>query len=616
MWCVDNTIFLLGFIISISYAVILHKYNLKRRRIERVFMLLNFLFPIALLFYYYYPVFKLDFQYNHVYHFLFSNATSLDKFSSTIYSAPSLYVIIIISIITLYIRMKWRDFIGRASFRKVLYGNSMTTSSLYLVLTYTGLIKKYSRVVVEGSGPYPLQKNILLYSQIILGIAIVSLILISVTVFIGMWEKKISAIWKFGGVVLDVSMILTVILFFIRIYYNNIFLSRTNFIKWDILDIMIGGILVSCLFIKDSLILTRNRVLGVLPFSAYLTAIYTILFLFHISPKPLLGLENAIYVSQLTPALVIPGFFMALPVGSRILKRSFYPWMSEEKRYYIRAITSFIYIIILTTIIYLSITQSIYFSAGEYSPLNELYILTLQIFFLISLVISPIIQLIMKWVKNFYIFYGILFSLVALLVGSKIYGFYDFRILILIVIGIGITALIGLLGMRKIKGFSLYNVYILTFLIFLIIFFSANMYSEKGVASMITSEKSVDAYGLSIKYNSFKSINSSIQVMCENQSKEELNPLYRIMELDVIVGSKNVKLSRVVYPSKNIILSKGYLYSRYLYTIKLMVLEDKKSGVDIAVYRYNWFYYNYYIWPLILSIAILLYSKDEALDYE
>lgn len=619
MWCYDNLVFIIGLFTALAYAFTIYKYSLKRRKLEKTLGIINLIMPFIALIYYYYPVFTLNFQYEHVFQYLYPEATLAEKFTSVFYSAPSLYVLLLTVLIGYSIRFKWGGFLGRPPFRRILYGVTMVTAALYSILAYPGLINKFSVLPNTGSGVYPLQTNPIVFIQIILVVAIVSLLLIGGSIFIGLWEKKVSFLWALGERLYDVSMVLTILLFLIRIYYNNIFLSRMSFMDWSIIDIMVGGLLVSQLFAKDSIQLSRNRVLGVLPFSNYFTVVYSILFLFHITPKIVLGLENAVYIPTLASALIIPAFFTAFPVGSRIFKRSFYPWMSEEPRYFIRVSTSSIYVIIIIAIIYLSTTLSIYFSAGKYVHPSESYTWSLLIFFLISLVISPIIQVLMKWTKNFYIFYGILFLLVFLLIGGQTYKLYDFRTLTFVTIGIGIIALLIVLIRRRLKDFSLYNVYIIFFLVFLIVFFSANMYSEKGVVNDIVSDKSMAAYGVDIKYVSYKTFNSSTQVMGENLESETTYPMYRMLELNLGVGSRNIQLFRIDYPSKNIILSKGSLYPYDSYTLKLLIsryVAGQTPKIDVSVYRYNWFYYNYYIWPILLSIAILLYNKDEALEKE
>lgn len=619
MWCYDNLVFILGLFTALAYVSIIYKYSLKRRKLEKALAITNLIIPFIVLIYYYYPVFTLNFQYKHVFQYLYSNATSMEKIISVFYSAPSLYVLILTALIGCFIRFKWGVFLGRLPFRRILYGIAMVMAALYSVLAYPGLINKFSVTLDNGSGVYPLQVNPVIFTQIILAITIVSLMIIGGSIFIGLWEKRILLLWKLGEKIYDVSMVLTILLFFIRIYYNDIFLSRMSFIEWDIIDVMIGGLLVSQLFVKDSIRLSQNRVLGVLPFSSYLTIVYSVLFLFHIVPKLILGLENAIYIPIFISALVIPAFFMAFPIGGKILKRSFYPWMSEEPRYFIRVSTSSIYVIIIAGIIYLSTTSSIYFSSGKYVYPSEFYIWIFLILFLISFVISPIIQVLMKWTKNFYIFYGILFLLAVFLIGGQIYKLYDFRILVFVTIGIGIIALLGVLIRRGLKGFSLYNIYILVFLIFLIVFFSASMYSEKGIVSDIVSDKSMTAYGTDIRYVSYKTLNSSIQVISENLRSRGTYPMYKILSLTLDTRAKNIELFRTDYPSKNIIISKGFLYPHSSYTIKLLItnyVAGHPPKINVSVYRYNWIYYNYYIWPILLSIALLLYNRDEALEEE
>ena len=619
MWCYDNLVFILGLFIALAYAFVIYKYSLKRRKLEKILAIINLIAPFIVLIYYYYPVFTLNFQYKHVFQYLYSEATPMEKFISVFYSAPSLYVLLLTALIGYFIRFKWGVFLGRPPFRRILYGIAMAIAALYGVSAYPGLINKFNVSLDNGSGVYPLQINPVIFTQIIFVIAIVSLLIIGGSIFIGLWEKRILLLWKLGEKIYDVSLVLTILLFFIRIYYNNIFLSKISFIEWDIIDVMICGLLVSQLFVKDSIRLSRNRVLGVLPFSSYLTAVYSILFLFHIMPKQILGLENAIYIPIFISALVIPAFFMAFPVGSKILKRSFYPWMSEEPRYFIRVSTSSIYVIIIAGVIYLSTISSIYFSSGKYVYPSESYVWAFLVFFLISFVISPVIQVLMKWTKNFYIFYGILFLLAAFLLGEQIYKLYDFRISIFITIGVGIVALLGILIRRGLRGFSLYNIYILIFLIFLIVFFSANTYSEKGIVSEIVSSKSITAYGVNIKYVSYESFNSSIQVINENLKSGSIYPMYKMLRISLDTGTKNIKLFRMNYPSKNIILSKGFLYPHDSYTIKLLItryVAGPPTKIDISVYRYNWVYYNYYIWPILLSIALLLYNRDDVFEDE
>ncbi len=617
MWCYENLIFVLGLSIVLAYTFVINKYSLKRRKIERVLAIINLIMPIIVLIYYYYPVFKLDFQYNHVFNFLYPNASPMERFTSVFYSAPTLYILLITAFIGFSIRFKWNSFLGRYPFRRFLYAFTMSLATLYTTLAYPGLINKFSMPMETGSGIYPLQTNPLMMVQIILMIITVSLLLISGSIFIGVWEKKLSFLWVTGEKLYNVSMIFTVILFFMRIYYNNLFLSGIKFIEWNMLDILIGGLLVVQLFAKDSIQLSKNRVLGVLPFSSYVTVVYSILFSSYIVPKVVLGLYNAINIVSLVSALAIPTFFMSFPIGTKIFKRSFYPWMSEDPRYFIRATTSSIYIIIIAAIIWLSTVSSIYFTAGKYIHLNESYIWALLIFFLISLVISPIIQVLMKWTMNFYIFYGILFSLFGILVGAQIYKLYDFSILIFITIGIGIAALIGVLVRRGVKKFSLYNLYILVFLIFLIGFFSAYMYSEKSVTGEITSRKTLDAYGVDISYISNKAFNSSTQVLNESMKSNITSPMYKIDVLDLRIGMKNIRLFRMNYPSKDITLSQAALYPHSSYTLKLLIsryFTGQSPKISITVYRYNWFYYNYYIWPILLSIVLLFYNRDEALE--
>ncbi len=613
MWSYENILFLLPIVLSIFYAVLLQRYNIKRRRMEKIVFTVYMASIAGVASWVSYHMYQLDFKYPYVFEYLYSGSTILDRCIAFLYAVPGLTLLLILGLMTIVFRVLYSGYLNREPYRKFLIGTALLTPAILANYLYPGLFNTFETIVNEGSGGYPLQSSPIILS--IQGVAILA-IAFSITgalIYLAMWEKRIPVLYKMASRLIDISLILLAIEYILRIYFNNVFYSRRGFLEWSTIDLLIIGFIISILFIKDSSKLAEKRSIGVLPFSSYLTIIYSLILVLHLKIPLILNVEHAILIEDLVVGLVSSFIFASLILGTRIFKKPFYPWLSEETQYFVRVSSSSIYLIIILATLYMTLSLSIYFSAGKTVRPSPEYSEAVLILFILSVVISPVVQLIVRWRKNFYLIYGILFLFIFMSIGAKTYKLYDPTpaVYLLSLVGLAVAAFLFIHKREdRAKGLHLYTIILL---LFLILFYAAYTYSDKGVVEEIYEKGSMEAYGVTIKYLSYEVHNSTTQVYVspDNPSKVTLSTV-----VDVFLDMEGTKLtvSRINYPAKNIIMYRGELYPQGTYMLKVAMGRfalGASPKIDISVYQYGWSIYYYYIWPILLALAFYLYDKDE-----
>jgi|Deesub1362A_J573_1020465.scaffolds.fasta_scaffold00008_37 hypothetical protein len=613
MWSYENILFLLPTAFSIFYAVLLQRYNIKRRRLEKTVFTIYMASVVGVVSWVLYHMYELDFKYPYVFEHLYSGSGVLDRCIAFLYAAPGLSLLMILGTITVLFRVLYGGFLSRAPFRRFLTGSMLLTPAILANYIYPGLFNTFEPILSEGSGGYPLQSSPMIVSTQVIALLAISLSITGSLIYLAMWEKRIPIFYRMASRLIDASLILLSVELVLRIYFGNIFYSRRNFLEWSTLDLLIIGFILSLLFIKDSSKLAEKRFIGVLPFSSYLSIIYTLILVLHLKMPLILNVEHAIIIEDLVVGLVSSFIFASLILGTRIFKKPFYPWLSEETQYFVRVSSSSLYLIVVLAILYMTLSLSIYFSAGKAVRPSPDYSHAVLILFILSVVIAPIVQLMVRWKKNFYLIYGVLFLFIFMSIGAKTYELYEPSpaVYLLMLIGIGVATFLFLHKREdRARGLHLYTIILL---VFLILFYAAYNYSEDGVVEEIYEAGSMEAYGVSIKYLSHEIHNSTTQVYISPDNPSRVT-FFVIVDVSLDVDGKRISVSRINYPAKDIIMYRGELYPQGTYMLKIAMgrfAVGASPKIDISVYRYGWSTYYYYIWPILLAVAFYLYDKDE-----
>jgi hypothetical protein len=516
-------------------------------------------------------------------------------------------------LVTVVIRFWFGGYINRDVFRGLLDRIGILVIVLYVTAFYQRGLYRYIEDVVEyGLGGYPLQYDFIMLSTVILSYILVLSLSLACLIYLSIWESRLDWMVRLGNHTLDMSIIVFGLLVGIRLFSNHLFLSSDRLVKWNIFDILVFCIGVSILFLKDSNILSRKRIIGILPVSSAFTLLLAMILLLHVRPMVILNFESAVKTDILiflSTMLLISYMFI---VGRSVFRRPLYPWLSEDPEYFVRTPSSSIYILIILSVIYMIVALSVYFSAGREVFPNVDYVDAIVLLLLSSVLILVFAQVIIRWRKNFYAIYGVLFLLVFSTVVVKSYNLGDIYSIVYLLIGIGILASIYIL-VKRLGVATGVNIYSILILFLFIAFFLGYFPVYSGVTEDIAGVGYIKVFDLDVRYLN-SSVYDSPHFVVRGVFSNETLPLYRVLTLNVDINGREYFVRRVVYPSKGVSVSFSILYPKGLFNIVKLELKGLTGGetpsANIVLREYTWSNFYYYLIPLLIIISYILYDKD------
>jgi len=330
--------------------------------------------------------------------------------------------------------------------------------------------------------------------------------------------------------------------------------------------------------------------------------------LIHLDPLFILGYRNAVNIVNLSLSIVIPLIFYSPLMGRSIFRRSFYPWMSEDYNYFLRASSSSIYFIIIAALIYMAINLSIYHTAGRIvRPSQDFIQAILSLIFLSSLIYS-IVNLMVRRYRNFYLIFLIIFLLIFLFIGGRTYNLFDPSPIHVLALGIGL--LLGSISFIRGYGRRLTTYILVSLLMYSTMYFASNI---RGVRAQedLTIGEAVSLNGLNISLVDAFKRNSTIEVV----SEDVLLPLEVVIVSEMEIDGGIIILEKSSYPTHNLDISRGYIVFNTLNLSKFMI--DRFEGgedpkVYISLYNYGGIgYIQLAILPVLYIISLIFYIKRE-----
>jgi len=595
--------------VSAAHIVSVLKYNYKRRLYEKAFLLLQAGLVFGEVLLYGYLFVSHEYGFKVVFKYMYNEASFIHVLSSILYGNPLLISLVMVVLSNLVVRALLSGYMGRAHFRRFVWGSSLYIIGVHLVFIVSNIYSASGGSYTQGMGGYIYQlEPPLLALNILLLIAswagLFSGLLVAST-----WVRKIDRVLRWVKLLTDLSLGLLAAAFLLRLFIIMVYEARRSFFELRAIDVLIIAGLAVVLFTKDALNLGYKRVIGSLAFSSTLLLTFFTVFLAHLSPPILMGYVNAVNVDLLVPALLIPFVIGFLLMGREVYRRPFYPWMSEDDDYFIRLSTSSIYFLVILAVFYMAITLSVYYSSGTNPYPSSDFVYSVFVMFFIGVLLPSLVSVIIfKW-RNFYLIYGIIVLFLAVFVGFRTYRIFDAKPYVpLLTIVAVLSSMYWLFRKGYRRGVVAYS--LLLSIVLAVIFiggYSKGLYDTGNIVEL----KKMTMEGHEVKYLEHSLINSSYLVATEEGNVTL--PYYRGLELNIDIDGSAQVLRRLQQPNTEAILSPGILINDGFDTVKVFITTFTVDGssVTLALAKYKWV--NLFSLVLLGTLAIIgfvLYDKE------
>ena len=596
-------------VVSAAHILTVIKYNYKRRFYEKALLFIQAGLVFGEAFLYSYLFITREYGFKIVFEYMYNEAPFIHVVSSILYGNPLLISLVIVVLGNLVVRALLSGYMGRVHFRRFVWGSSLYIIGVHLVFIVSNMYEVSGNTYAQGMGGYIYQVEppILVLNILLLVASWAGLF--SGLLVVSTWVRKIDRVLGWIKALTDLSLVLLVSSFLLRLFIIMVYEARRSFFELRSIDVLIIAGLAVVLFTKDSLNLGYRRVIGSLAFSSTLLLTFFTVLLVHLSPPVLMGSVNAVDVNLLVPALLIPFFIGFLLMGREVYKRPFYPWMSEDDDYFIRLSTSSIYFLVILAAFYMAITLSVYYSSGSNPYPSSDFVYSVFVMFFIGVLLPSLVSvIIIKW-KNFYLIYSIIVLLLVVFVGLRTYHIFDAKPYVPTMTIVAVLSSMYWLFRRGYKrGVVLYS--LLLSIVLAVVFiggYSKGLYDTGNIIEL----KKMAMEGHEVKYLEHSLLNSSFMVATKEGNVTL--PYYRGLELNIDVDGSIQVLRRLQQPNTEAILSPGILINDGFDTVKIFITTFTVDGssITLAMAKYRWVnLFSLVLMGVLGIIGFILYGKE------
>ncbi len=600
---VESMPYLVSLVSVMLYIYILQIFNVRRRWLERVGVILSFLglsTPITVSMYYLYTF---DLSVSYVFEYTYSGMSPLERVSTIIYSSPWDFLLLLLGIALLVLRSSIFKGLYRRVVRKSLEAYLFGVMAIPLVLVFYPPFEYLGDVVaLDGKGLHPMTLGI---GVPLLMTTYVSFVLALVVGSIGtyLWMEPDDKLAKQVEKMLFVTIILLSVSLFLRMFYNSIYMGRSRLFNYTLVDISILSVLVASILLFHLFRISRSRVLGASAVASYILMWTSITGMATLVPDNFFPVDNTLNTGVYIAILLSTLFTSSFSITRELFRRSFLPWFSDKED---------ALVIVGSTVVLLSIVLSIMiviFNVSIYSTFGEGRVRISDDFInssLFILSVYPVISLIGSYLASRYrsinaVIFGV-FGVYALFAGGYNYNlwfiksFIGYIFLLSAPLAIYIYLKRGVIPLARL---------VFAFVFGLMIFSQVTF--DEGPAVTIDAGGEETVYGLRLSNPVYDKVVYNVSVYKD--------PLDNSTESMLIVEEASfeggIVIRRYSYEARDIRFSENFLIDSLpnMYLLGLIIGSD--TSVSIYVSRAYWGMMLYILMPVLLIISVYLVSRYE-----
>ena len=600
---VESVPFIVGALIALLYSYLIRNYNIKRRKYEEfLFALLVFLL-LTPLFIVLYSIYTYNFNFSYIFHYTYSGMNRFQVFISTLYSFPVAYILALMSVLLVFIRFKYIG-LNRSTSRKTYISYPLFISVILIVFSFFPPYTYFNNNVTGGQGPYP-------YFMDALSIASLLLIYIAIlTGFIGSayyitgWIHRESNLEKFSRIMIYIMGLASSSAFLLRLYFLHEHYIQNGFFSWNIITFSTCLLVIMSLLYFEILKIRRNRILGSLAYTSYVTLVIALVLITILNPENM-GISNHINFYEYFLILILASLAGLAASGTEVFKRFFLPWDDDSIEFLERFPSIMIYTVVTLIGLFLFLNLSIYTTIGGLNVTISKYY---HYYILLAFGVSPLTSLVsgiiakiknrLSWVSIFSILIlFVLYGVVFLREGLEI-------ILYTMIVGY-ILSIPLLVYVKRFKGFPLSRVLLITILALFLV--SQSTYGKGPVKSLAKGETyQVDNIA---SFNLTQVSKGSSDIKIYKSINGNTTALY---DFEKAVLNNNIVLEKLYYPVKEFVYYNNYRINTLTssYFICLNNIPPKGESANIYYIKMSWPIYQYLALLIILFLSILLTGND------